>query len=154
MAYISLEDVQAWTDGSKLFLTALDENLADQQTAEVLNRISAVYDTSGWTDEASTPTLVQKIIAMLYVGWYYQRTYSEDEDTSSYGLLLIARAEQLLEGIESGSLIIDGEVLSTVNIALSPNSGDVYPNDASSAACPTYEDPSLGGPAFTMGTIW
>lgn len=152
MAYITVEDANAWTDKNKLFVTDLDADLANQQAAEVLNRISAVYDVTGWTDNTNTPTLVRKIMAMLYVGWYYQKTYSEDEDTNSYGLMLMAKAEALLDSIANKSLPLVGEVLTTTGVT--NYSGDVYPNDLSSSQAPTYDDPSLGGPAFTMGTIW
>lgn len=153
MAIIEVKDANAWTDQTKAYLTALDADLVSQQTAEVLSRISAVYDTTGWTTPENTPTLIKKIIAMLYVGWYYQKVYSEDEDTNSYGLMLIADAERLIDGIVAETLILDAPPTLIVN-PLKPSSGDVFPNDASSATPPTDDNPSNGGPAFTMGVIW
>jgi hypothetical protein len=152
MAIISLADANAWADGSKLNITVLDVALEAAQTAEVFARLSNVYAVSGWTSSANTPDLVRKIIAMLYMGWFYQRTYSDDEATNSYGLMLIAQAERLLDGLEDGTLTIDGAAPSTSAGILS--TATFYPTDASSAVPPTFDDSSLGDAKFTMGTIW
>jgi hypothetical protein len=151
MAFIQASDANAWADKSKLNITVLDADLESQTAAEVLGRVSAAYDVSAWTGFSNTPTLVRKIISMLYVGWFYERTYSEDEDTSNYGAMLIDSAERLLIGIESGQTVIDGLIPSLASKNLS---ADFYPTDLSSAGTPNIDDPSLGGPAFTMGQIW
>jgi hypothetical protein len=155
MGHISVGEANSWTDGSKLVFEELDTDLEAQQAAEVLSQISAAYPTAvtaTWTDETNTPTLIRKIIAMLYTGWYYERTYSEDTDTSNYGMLLIAQAERLIEGLNSGAFVLADVPAATIE------SGNplFYPTDASSATgmFPTFEDSSLGGPRFTMGTIW
>jgi hypothetical protein len=153
MASINAADANAWSSPTKLALTdPLDTALEAQVSAEVLSRIGDTYDTSTWTGPSTTPILIKKIIAMMYVGWYYQRTYSEDEDTNSYGLLLIAQAERLLVGIEAGDITVIGGLPSTADA--SQQSTVFYPTDASSASSPTLDDMSLGGPKFTMGTIW
>jgi hypothetical protein len=152
MARISVGDVSAWVDGSKLTIDQLDSDLEEQMAAEVFSQISAAYPsatTSTWTNETNTPALVRKIISMLYVGWYYQRVYSEDADTSNYGMLLIAQAERLIAGLNDGALILEGVV------GLTPiGNPTFYPTDASSAQDATVTDMSLGGPRFSMGTIW
>jgi hypothetical protein len=101
-------------------------------------------------DETTTPKLVRKILAMLYTGWFYLRTYSEDEDISNYGQLLISQAEKLISGIVTGTLVLDDVTTPPSN----PDTADFYPTDASSAQSPTFDDPSLGGPVFSMGQIW
>ena len=153
MANIAAVDANAWSSPSKLALVdPLDVALEAQVSAEVLSRIGDTYNTSSWTGPTTTPILVKKIIAMMFVGWYYQRTYSEDEDTNSYGLMLISQAERLLAGIEAGDITVIGSDPSTTD--LSTSSASFYPTDASSASSPTLDDMSLGGPKFTMGTIW
>lgn len=144
-------DANAWTSPTKLPITSLDAALEGQQEAEVLARIADSYNTSSWLGPTTCPPIVKKIIAMFYVGWLYQKTYSEDEDTNSYGLMLIASAEKLLSGIESGDITIAGGVIST---ATTNASVSFYPTDDSSALDPTLDDMSLGPAKFTMGKIW
>lgn len=151
MPYVSVGDLNAWTDQVKLDVTEIDEDLLDAQVTEVLAGVAAAYDTSTWLDDSDTPSLVKKIIAMMYVGWFYQRTYSEDDNVNSYGLMLIARAQALITGIVAGTIVLpDAPVGSATNI----DSPVFYPTDASSGATPTFDDMSLGGPAFSMGQIW
>jgi hypothetical protein len=85
---------------------------------------------------------------MFYAGYYYLRTYSEDEDTSNYGMFLIRQAQTLLSGLIAGTIAITELPTSDVGQPA------FYPTDASSAQCPTREDPSLGGAKFSMGTIF
>lgn len=151
MPNIELNEANAWTDKTKAFLTELETDLEAAQAAEVLARLSSVYAVSGWTTPANTPALVRKIIAMLYVGWYYQRTYSEDEESNSYGLMLIAAAENLLDGLTGSTILLEDVEVSPL---VAQDSVSFYPTDLSSANAPTVDDPSLGGPAFTMGKIW
>jgi hypothetical protein len=152
VANVTLEEVNAWGDGTKLLLSDLDIELEAAQASQVLASLSRVYDISTWINETMTPSLVRKIIAMMYMGWYYQKTYSEDESTNSYGLMLLGQADSLLQGLVAGTLEIPGGVVpATIDSTQSPL---YYPTDASSALEPTTDDPSLGGPAFTMGKIW
>lgn len=149
MAFISVGDANAWTDKVKLNLTTLDTDLESSISTQVLARVSQAYDVSSWTTSNNTPSLIKKIIAMMYTGWLYQRTYSEDEETNSYGLLLLAQADSLMTGIVEGSLPLLGG-----GGALNPDEPVFYPTDLSSAQSPTHDDPSLGGPVFSMGKVW
>lgn len=151
MSHITAREANAWTDKFKLNLTALDEELEAGVASQVLGRVSQTYDTSGWTTEVNTPSLVRSIIAMMYVAWYFERTYSEETDISNYGILLMERAERLIDGLVTGA-----NILVEVDPIGGANSGTAafYPTDLSSAQTPTFDDPSLGGPAFTMGKIW
>lgn len=150
---ITVQEVNGWLEKTKSLITALDSELAGSVTEQVFATVRQVIDPASWIDASTTPTIIRKIIAMLYAGWYYQRTYSEDEETNSYGLLLIGQAERLLAGIASGALIIDGAT-PAVSVAAGLGRPNYYPNDLSSSLSPTIDDPSLGGPRFTMGTIW
>lgn len=153
VAHITIGEVNAWADGRKLsFSGSLDnDELEESQTSQVFGSLSQVYDTSTWTDSATTPTLVRKIIAQFYVGWYFQRTYSEDADLSTYGLLLVAQAQKLLDGLEAGSIVLP---ITEAPQPLNNSQPSYYPNDASSALDPMVSDTSLGPAAFSMGQIW
>ena len=151
MANITVREAKAWADKFKLDLTALDSDLEESVASQVLARLSPAYDTSIWTNESNTPTLVRSIISMVYMAWYYQRTYSEDTDISTYGILLLERADALIENIISGkTALVDAVPIG----GATAGTASFYPTDASSAQESTYSDPSLGGPRFTMGTIW
>lgn len=151
MAHITTADVNAFADGRKITIAALDAALEGTQSTQVFARLSQIYNTSTWVDENTTPTLVKSIIAMLYVGWLFQRTYSEDTNISNYGTLLIAEATTLLDGLVAESIVIP-------NLPIGQNTGlsqpSFYPDDLSSAAETTYDDMSLGPAKFTMGQVW
>lgn len=151
VVHITAEEANAWADHSKLNFGELDSDLEGSQATQVLTRVSQVYDVSGWITPGTTPSLIRKIISMLYVGWYYQRTYSEDANVNSYGLLLINQAEALIEGIVSGAIILPDAPPGT---DLGINQPAFYPTDSSSTLQPTNDDPSLGPAKFSMGRIW
>lgn len=150
MSYITKEGVNAWADGSKLSLTVLDGELETSVASQVLARVSQAYDVSSWTDSSNTPQLIKSVMAMMYMGYYYQRVYSEDTQLNNYGIYLIERAEKMLDNIVTG----------VVDIGVIPIGGadtmtaSSFPNDLSSANEPTMDNPSFGGPKFTMGQIW
>jgi hypothetical protein len=150
-AHITAAETNAWADKYKLDLTTLDGELEDSLATQVIVRLSQVYDTSSWVDTTTTPSLVRKIIAMKYVGWYFQRTYSEDEEANNYGLMLIGQADNLIEGIVSGAYPLPG---TTTVDGIAVGTPVFYPNDASSALTPTASDRSLGPARFSMGQIW
>ena len=149
--HITVQEANAWADKVKLNIGFLDSELENTQATQVLSRVSQAYNVSSWVDTTSTPSLIRKIIAMLYVGWFFQLTYSEDDSTSSYGLLLINQAENLINGIVDGSITLVDAVAGT-DLGLSQPA--FYPTDASSALTPTIDDPSLGPAQFSMGKIW
>lgn len=147
--HVSLLELNAWTDGAKLEVGVIDAGLEESNAVEVFGQLSSVFDSSTWLDETTTPQLIRKLLAMRYVGWYFLRTYSEDTDISNYGMLLLAQADALLQGLLTGSII-----LPEVPVPLSNEQATFYPTDASSAQRPNCYDSSLGGPAFSMGQIW
>lgn len=146
MANISVPEAQAWAEGTKLTIpTPLDVELEAHLAGEVISRLSSIADTSTWTSEVTTPKLVRTIISKLYVAWIYDRQYSEDnEGTSTYADKLKENAEGLLVGLLDGTIELPG-------IPDSSGSPAYYPTDASSAQEPTFDDPSLGPAAFSMG---
>lgn len=150
---IATSEVNAWLEKTKINLTSLDSDLAGSITELVLGEISSVVDPAAWVDTATTPSLIRKIIAMRYAGWYYQRVYSEDEETNSYGLLLLGEAERLTASIVNGILKVPG-ALAAENSITAIGRPSFYPNDLSSNTSPTSEDSSTGPAKFTMGHIW
>lgn len=148
--YITVDEANAYADKNKLIVTSVDIDLETSQAALLFAKLGQVYDVSTWVSDTTTPSLVRKVLAMYYTGWFYLRTYSEDEDTSTYGQMLIRQADELLAGIVAGTL-----VLSDVSVpAINPDQPSFYPTDGSSSLTPTYEDRSLGDAKFSMGTIW
>jgi hypothetical protein len=149
MSNIAIQEAQAWAEKSKLDLgTALDGELEATVASQVISTIAQAYDVTSWITVATTPKLVRSVIAMMYVAWYYDRTYSEDADLSSYGALLRERADALIVAIVAGNVVLPE--LPTTDVG----SPSFYPTDASSAQSPTCDDPSLGPEKFTMGVIW
>lgn len=153
MARVAVSDLQAWLEPTKLTLPAIlspsDAAHLDQIETEVLGQVASSYDVGTWADAASTPKMIKVIIAKMFVAWYYSKVYSEDIGgyENTYAVRVLANANNLMAGV------IDG----TIQLLDSPQSvtsgqPSFYPNDASSAMCPTDDDPSLGGPYFSMGT--
>lgn len=148
--YITVDEANAYADKNKLIVNSVDVDLETSQATQLFAKLGQVYDVSTWVDDTTTPSLVRKVLAMLYTGWFYLRTYSEEEDVSNYGQLLIDQANDLVNGIVAGTL-----VLSDVSVpAINPDQPSFYPTDASSELTPTYEDKSLGDAVFSMGRIW
>jgi hypothetical protein len=142
---ITVKEAQAWAEGTKLIVTALDVDLLDHMEAEVITQLSSAFDTVTWVDEVTTPKLVRTIISKMYVSWVYNRQYSEDVDQgNNYAALLLLNATNLITGLLAGTI----ELPDTPDVAGSPV---FYPTDASSAQLPTRDDPSLGPAAFSMG---
>lgn len=149
--HITADEANAWAEKTKLNFGELDIELENAQATQVLARVSQVYTVTSWVDASTTPALIRKIIAMLYAGWYFQRTYSEDSNINTYGIMLVTQAETLIDGIISGAIVIV-DVPPGTDLQLSVPV--FYPNDTSSALTPTIDDSSLGPGKFSMGTIW
>ena len=150
MTYLGINDINALGDKTKLLFSTVDPDLESSVALEIFSQVGQVHDTTIWLSPTTTPKLVLKILAMFYVGWYYERVYSEDDAPNNYGLLLVARGQRLIDGIIAGTV----ELIDITVPAKNNEQPDFYPTDASSLLLPTFEDPSLGGPAFTMGKIW
>jgi len=150
MAHITVDDASAWAEPLKLPITVLDDDLEDSIATQVLAKLAVALVTTSWLDSNSTPEIVRKIMAMEYVAGYINRAQASEEDLNAYALWLWSNAETLIEGLVAGTLVIDPTVPPTTD----PSSPLYYPTDASSAATPTSDDMSLGGPYFSMGRIW
>jgi hypothetical protein len=153
-AHITETDLRAWADGNKIVVPngSLDTELEKQVAAEVIAGCAPAYDTTTWVDTNSTPELVKKAIAMTYLGWFIQRTYSEDADTDAYAVMLLAAAQRLVTGIATGTTVLTDVPTGT---SLSADTPLFYPTDASSMTPPIPGvDTSLGGPVFSMGDLW
>ena len=171
--HIQVADVQAWLDPVKAQVTSLDPTLEANVSGYALGRLSQTFNNSTfgvplWVDFNSTPLLVKQAIAMLYAAWVYDRQYSEIVAPSAvnvsktghpilgtpYGVLLRSSAESLLDGIVSGSILIQ---------EIQPNVPDVapvfYPTDASSTqdaidSNTDTDDNSLGPSLFGVSKIF
>ena len=161
IAHIVVADAQTWLENTKANLTALDPNLENQVSTNVLARLSDVYNDPSfgvptWVDNTTTPVIVKQVIAMFYAGWFYDRQYSEmvAAEGTSYGVVLRTYAETLIVGLLSGSIEI---------AEIQPNEPDVaptyYPTDTSStsSALMNNTDPdnmSLGPAKFGMSQVF
>ena len=149
MSRITLQMAKGWAETTKFNIGELDTDLLDQIETEVLSAVASQYDTSLWVDELTTPRLVRTAIAKMYVSWTYNKAYSEDEGVSNeYANRLQANADKIVSGIVDGTLTLDDAVPINTDGAGQPA---FYPDDASSAQCPTWDDPSLGPATFSMG---
>lgn len=155
MARITPVEAQGWGERTKLDLSTLDTALCTQIEEEVLSRISSIYDTTTWLDQTSTPRLIRVIIAKMYVAWFYDRQYSENQDQGNdYAKLLKDNAEMLITGIIDGTITIPGTTQDSNSLP------GYYPSDASSAlteqnnimiAGTNIPDTSIGPSKFSMG---
>jgi hypothetical protein len=151
MARIVVADAQAWLDGTKLTLSALEPALLQQVESQVVSSLDSSFDVTTWVDDTNTPAIVKTIIAMNYVAWLYDRQYSEDQEQGNdYAALLRAQSASLQQGLIDGSIVIPGQ---------SPDTGPsdtplFFPTDESSSLSPTDLQPELGGSSFTMRGIF
>jgi len=150
MTYITVDQAQAWCEATRMTLSSVDSELADSMAIQTIARLSQAYETAGWVDESTTPKLVVKIIAMLYVAAEYDRVFSTSDAGSVYAQRLRAMAEQLIVGILAGTTdLVDASETSAAT------SGPLfYPTDQSTAIAPTREDMSTGPEAFSMGRVF
>lgn len=153
MSHVTVKEVQAWLEETKLTLPAVDTDREAQIAEQVIARVVIAYPEAapGWIDESTTPRLIRSIIAMMYAGWYYDTQYSENPDDNGYADRLRKAAEDLIAGIVAGSIdITEVEGLPAIGQPV------FYPTDASSApdAKPSLEDPSAGPPLFSMGKVF
>lgn len=130
------DDASAWADGSKLVIDALDGDLAESVTTGVYDRVRVMYNTAAWVGPSSTPSLIRKIMAMQYVAWLYERTYSEDGAGNTYANRLFLESEMLLNNLVSGVIVLED----VPSLAGTTGLGS-----------PLYE---VTEPVFTMGQIW
>lgn len=153
MANISLDDAKAWTEDTKLGVefNSLDADLEKQVSNIVISRLSARFTTSGWIAAGLTPKLVKTIIAMYYVSFVYDKTYSTDDEASAYAEILRRQADLNIEALLAGTISLPDDENNTDTLFSTPA---FYPTDLSSAQSPTFEDSSLGPAAFSMGTVF
>ena len=146
MARVTLAEIQGWLDPVKLTLASIDTELLAHLEEETLTRISSVYDTSGWVSSSTTPKIVRTAISKYYASWLMDRFYSENQDEGNdYARRLCDNADMVVSGILNRTIILPEEPEPTYDVA------SYYPNDASSAQEPTADNPSLGGPYFSLG---
>jgi hypothetical protein len=144
MSRITVQEAQGWAEGTKLTITTLDTNLLDHLEEEVIRQLASAFTVTAWIDATTTPKLVRTIISKLYIAWIYDKQYSEDVNVpSSYAARLKENANLLLAGLLAGTIELPGN--------LGVVTPSFYPTDASSALTPTFDDPSLGPAAFSMG---
>jgi hypothetical protein len=149
MARILPSDAQVWAEPTKLPITVLDAGLLSQIEAQTMAKLTLVFlpvVTNTWVDSTTTPVVVKSLIAMTYVSWFYNRSYSEDQQNlNDYAVWLLGQANNLMAGLIDGSLGLPG--------VEQPSTGfpSFYPNDNSSALDPTDDDTSLGTASFSMG---
>src|SRR5262252_3782166 len=106
MAHLTLAQVQQWLQSTKLNLRELDGVLEASQVDYVFGRLGSIFDTSGWSNETTTPPLVQDILSMLIAAVIYRRSYAEviDDESLTYPAWLETRAEQMISCLLSGQL--------------------------------------------------
>jgi hypothetical protein len=161
MAHFAPHEGNAFLEGTKLSLSTVESDLDSTCALQILPRLQIAYDTSSWTDESTTPTLIRSLIAMLYVASVYDRTYSDNTDPSlsNYARSLRRIVEANITGLLNGTIVLPEQ----------PDVADVlgtplfFPNDASSqlgkaADCEggmgTLDDPSNTDASFSMGSVF
>jgi hypothetical protein len=152
MAHVTVEDVNAWLEPSKLSVSSIEASLEQQVANMIFGRLGPNFTVSGWTDDTTTPLLIRTIIAMHYASWIIDRAFSDSSsDVNEYAVLLRSMADTNIEGLLSG--VLEYEDIPTTS------GGDssqpvFFPNDASSSLAPTVDTPHDGPAVFTMGQIF
>lgn len=150
-SHVSVSEVQAWLETTKLTLTVLDTEMEAHIASITLGQLMIAYPVQAptWIDSTTTPKIVRSIIAMRYAGWFYDRQYSETPDSNTYADRLRASADALVAGLVAGSVdIIEVPGLPVMS------EPEFFPTDVSSANLASDMYPSDGPPAFTMGQIF
>lgn len=146
MAVVTLQQVQAWLESTKLTLSAYDAELELVAQTQVFAAVAGQYDVSGWADNTSTPALISEIISMLIASWTYRRQYSEDSDADNwYAIWLEGKANSILDAILGGTLALVGGTPLAGDGAGSPS---FYPNDN------TEFDETGSEIKFAMGSVY
>ena len=115
--YLTPQSVLAWSNGDKVtWATTVDASLDSQIASQVLAKAARAFDISTWYDHDTTPSLILSIIAMIYVGRKFQEQYGDDSLNSDYGTALVTDANNMLENLISGDLILIDEDLLPVEI--------------------------------------
>lgn len=141
---ITLAELQAWFESTKLEQRSVDATLEETARELVYSKVSGVYDTSSWVSVDTTPSLIRKVISLYVAAWIYKRAYSEDvRDTSeTYGEELENMAKEVLAGIVDGSVDLPAETV--------PSNGTgqpiFWPNDTTGVLDPCSDV------KFEMGT--
>ncbi len=149
---VTLAQVQQWLEQTKLTLDNVDEELAESARLRAFSDMASAYDTSTWVDSSTTPALVRSCISMLIAAWEYMRAYSE-EDGTSYGMVLEARALALIESIANGST----ELEELPGVGSASSIAEFYPDDLTGSSAIYDANGNLIGLAgsedikFTMG---
>lgn len=150
MTSIGLNDVQAWIEPTKLALSEIDTDLESQVTDQIFGRLLGTFDTTTWNSPSTTPGIIRSAIAMYYTAWLYDKTYSDDAEANAYATLLRQYADLNINGLIAGTI----EIIELPDVNVGVSSPSFFPNDESSANCPTVDNPSDGPPSFTMGTVF
>lgn len=150
MALVTVAEVQAWLESTKLRLDHDDELLEEVHLSRmVLSKLATRFDTSAWVDETTTPDLVRTIIAMLTAASRYNKQYSESDAQAGnpYANKLEGLAYDMLEQLLTGEMLLtdvtdDGPGV-TGTVAF-------YPTDASSL----IDDEDDSDRKFSMGQVF
>lgn len=143
---VSLSEVQAWLEPTKLTLATIDTALEGQVSTQIFARVSGEFlHTDLWVDSTTTPVIIRSIIAMTYAAWIIDKSYSQDAVATNLATQLRKWAGDLLDGIVSG--IVDVVELTITSDAMGNPSWEPRDN--------TLDDNgNLIQPVFTMGVIW
>lgn len=145
MAYVTELEIQQWLEATKLNVSSVDAQLELSARNIAFNKLSQIYDTTVWTNIATTPALIRQVISMLVAAWIYNRAFSqEDSEGSGYAAWLEDKAMGLLESISTGAL----DLPEVVGIVTSVSGPSFYPNDDTE-----LEDPYQAA-KFSMGKVF
>lgn len=153
MPHIAVADVQQWLETTKMTVASLDAELEASAFALVSAALEGRYTTSAWTNEATTPQLVQTIMSQLVAGWMYNRQYSEESaDGSSWGTFLLNYARRLVDSVANGNYELPDVVGSERADFTYPA---FWPTDDATAWAETDPTAAEAAPLmFTMGRVF
>lgn len=109
MSYLTDETVNTWLASTKYTIEVVEPELDAAVVAAGFARLSTRYDTTTWTNTATTPDLVITALSMLYAAWFLQRQISDDQmSDQDYPIRLENRAWSMFDGIANDTINLPG----------------------------------------------
>jgi len=150
MAYVLEPKIQQWIEPTKLTIDGVDEDIDSSTASIVFARIESRVDTSGWTDNTNTPTVILTVLSMLVASVHIRKAFPDIQDADlEYCIWLERQAENIIQAIINGTIDLGGGP---------PTDQPIFWPDDSTGSSQQYdaEGNPIGGPfsediKFTMG---
>lgn len=108
MSYVSVKDIQSWLQNTKFDVTSVDSRRETFAVNHIFGKLSQRYDTTIWTDDTDTPSVVLSLISMWMAASHLRIAASEEDGLVSYADWLDLTVTGTCDSIVSGAVDIEG----------------------------------------------